>query len=136
MGGVTFFWVTSGLTWTQPYISYFDVNFDKFTVRLHYLHIFFMLTKFHSDRRLIATSTINCLNSSFCSLKYCIKDDFKDQMVNYTRFAWKLACILRTYKTCNPTVGFSKYEFNNKLLGGVTFLRVTLSVIRTQLYIS
>ena len=136
MGGVTFFWVTSGLTWTQLYISYFDVNFDKFTVRLHYHHIFFMLTKFHSDRRLIATSTINCLNSSFCSLKYCIKHDFKDQMVNYTRLAWKLACILRTYKTCNPTVGFSKYEFNYKLLGGVTFLRVTLSVIQTQLYIS
>ena len=27
--------------------------------------------------------------------------------------------------TCNPTVGFSKYVFNNKLLGGVTFFRVT-----------
>ena len=33
--------------------------------------------------------------------------------------------MLRTYKTCNPTVGFSKYEFNNKLLGSVTLLRVT-----------
>ena len=50
--------------------------------------------------------------------------------------AWKLACMLRTYRTCNPIVGFSKYEFNNKLLGGVTFLRVTLGVIQTQLYIS
>ena len=95
-----------------------------------------MLTKFHGDQRLIATSSINCLNSNFCSLKYYIKDDFKDQMINYTRLAWKLACILRTYKTRNPMVEFSKYEFNNKLLGGVTFLRVTLGVIRTQLYIS
>ena len=28
----------------------------------------------------------------------------------------------------NSTVGFSKYEFNNKLLGGVTLLKVTPSV--------
>ena len=41
----------------------------------------------------------------------------------------KLACILRTYKTCNSTVGFSKYESNNKLLGGVILLRVTPGVI-------
>ena len=33
----------------------------------------------------------------------------------------KLACILRPYRTCNPTVKISKYEFNNKLLGGVIF---------------
>ena len=32
--------------------------------------------------------------------------------------------MLRPYTTCNPTVGFAKYEFNNKLLGGVTFFRV------------
>ena len=31
--------------------------------------------------------------------------------------------MLRTYRACNPTVGFLKYEFNNKLLCGVTFLR-------------
>ena len=35
-----------------------------------------------------------------------------------------LACMLRTYKTCNSKVGFSKYKFNNKLLGSVTLLRV------------
>ena len=29
--------------------------------------------------------------------------------------------MLRTYGKCNPRVGLSKYEFNNKLLGGVTF---------------
>ena len=57
-------------------------------------------------------------------------------MVNYIRLAWKLACMLKIYRTCNPTVGFSKYEFNNKLLGGVTFFRITLSVTWTQSYIS
>ena len=53
-------------------------------------------------------------------------------MVNYIQ----LACILRTYRACNPIVGFSKYEFNNKLLGGVTFFRITLGVTWTQIYIS
>ena len=37
-----------------------------------------------------------------------------NQMVNYIQFAWILACILRTYKTCNSTVEFLKYKFNNK----------------------
>ena len=46
-------------------------------------------------------------------------------MVNYIWLAWKLACMLRLYRTCNPTVGFSKYEFNNKLLGDVTIFRIT-----------
>ena len=53
-------------------------------------------------------------------------------MVNYIQ----LACILKTYRACNPTVGFSKYEFNNKLLGSVTFFRITLGVTWTQTYIS
>ena len=44
----------------------------------------------------------------------------------------QLACMLRTYRTCNPMVEFSKYEFNNKLLGSVTFFRVTSGVTRTQ----
>ena len=48
-----------------------------------------------------------------------------DQIVNNIQLTWKLARMLRTYKICNPTVGFSKYEFNNKLLGSVTLLRVT-----------
>ena len=42
-----------------------------------------------------------------------------DQMINYVQLTWKLACMLKTYRTCNSTVGFSKYKFNNKLLGGV-----------------
>ena len=36
--------------------------------------------------------------------------------------------MLRTYRTCNPKVRFPKYEFNNKLLGGVTLLKVTTGV--------
>ena len=39
-----------------------------------------------------------------------------------------MACMLRTYRTYNLMIGFPKYEFNNKLLGGVTFFRVTLGV--------
>ena len=57
-------------------------------------------------------------------------------MVNYFWLTWKLACILRTYRKCNPMVRFSKYKFNNKLFGGVTFFRVTPGLTWTQLYIS
>ena len=31
--------------------------------------------------------------------------------------------MLNTYKTCNSIVRFLKYEFNNRLLGGVTLFR-------------
>ena len=55
-------------------------------------------------------------------------------MVNYTGLAWKLACMLGTCRKCDPTDGFSKYEFN-KLLVDVTFFRVTSSVTN-QRYIS
>ena len=68
-GGVTFFRFTSGVTWIQHYISKFNLNFDKSTLRLHYLNIFFMLTKFLGDKKLIVMSSINCLNLSFCSSK-------------------------------------------------------------------
>ena len=57
-------------------------------------------------------------------------------MVNYIWLAWKLAWKLKTYRKCDPTVGFSKYEFNNKLLGDVTVFRVTSGVTWTQPYIS
>ena len=36
--------------------------------------------------------------------------------------------MLKTYKICNSTVRFSKYEFYNKLLGSVTLLRVISSI--------
>ena len=48
-----------------------------------------------------------------------------DQMVNNIQLAW----LLSTYRTCNSTMRFSKYEFYNKLLGGVTLLRVTPGII-------
>ena len=57
-------------------------------------------------------------------------------MVNYIQLAWKLACMLRTYRKYDPMVRFSKYELKNKLLVGVTFYRVTSSVTWTQPYIS
>ena len=51
-----------------------------------------------------------------------------DEMVNNIQLARKLTCMLRTHRTCNPKVRFPKYEFNNKLSGSVTLLRVTLDV--------
>ena len=45
-------------------------------------------------------------------------------MVNYIR----LVCMLKTYRTCHLIVGFLKYEFNNKLLDGVTIFRVMSGV--------
>ena len=112
------------------------MNFDKYSVRLHYLHIFFILSKFQGDQRLLVMSSINCLSSSFCTLNERIKNEFKDQMVIYTRLAWKLACLLRTDRTCNPTIVFSKYEFNNKLLDGVIFFSVTSGVTWTCIFLN
>ena len=43
--------------------------------------------------------------------------------------------MLKTYRICNSTVGFSKYEFNNKLLSGVALLRITSSVTWIRPYI-
>ena len=57
-------------------------------------------------------------------------------MVNYIQLALKLASMLRIYGKCDPMVGFSKCEFNNKLLVGVTFFKVTSSISWTQPYIS
>ena len=36
--------------------------------------------------------------------------------------------MLRTYRICNSIVRFSKYEFYNKVLGGITLHRVTPGV--------
>ena len=46
-----------------------------------------------------------------------------DQMVNNNWLVWILVCMLRTYKTYNPTVKILKYEFNNKLLSGEILLK-------------
>ena len=40
----------------------------------------------------------------------------------------KIGMHIKNIYKCNPTVGFAKYEFNNKLLVGVTSFRVTSSV--------
>ena len=46
-----------------------DVNFDKPTIELQYLCIFSILAKFQDDQKSIVMSSINCINSSFYSLK-------------------------------------------------------------------
>ena len=58
-----------------------------------------------------------------------------DQMVNNIQLIWKLACMLRTYRTYNLTVEFSKYQFNNKLLGGVILLKVTPGIYIIYIHI-
>ena len=50
---------------------------------------------------------------------------FIDRIVNNIKLTWKLAWMLKTYKTCNSIVRFSKYEFYNNLLGDIILLRVT-----------
>ena len=47
---------------TSLNIFLLDVNFEKSTVELHYIHIFFMLAKFQGNQRSIVMSSINCLN--------------------------------------------------------------------------
>ena len=53
-------------------------------------------------------------------------------MVNNIQLTWKLAWLLRTYRIWNSMMEFSRYEFYNKLLCGVTLFKVTLSVTWTQ----
>ena len=38
---------------TSHNIFLLDVNFDKFTVNIHFLHIFFLFAKFSEDQKLI-----------------------------------------------------------------------------------
>ena len=54
---------------------------------------------------------------------------FMDRMVNNNQLTW----MLRTCRICNSNVGFSKYEFYNKLLGGDhgTLLRITPGITWT-----
>ena len=59
------------------------------------------------------------------------KNEFMDRMVNDIQLSW----MLKRYRTCNSTVGFSKNEIHNRLLGDVTLLRVILGVTWTQPYI-
>ena len=52
-------------------------------------------------------------------------------MVNNIQLTWKLSWMLKTYRTCNSAVGFSKNEIYNRLLGDVTLLGVILGVTWT-----
>ena len=54
-----------------------------------------------------------------------------DWMVNSIRLIWKFVCMLRTYGTCYSTVGFQNINLI-KLLGGVTFFRITPGITWTQ----
>ena len=49
-----------------------------------------------------------------------------NRMINNVQLTWKLARMLRAYRTYNLTIEFSKYEFYNNLLVGVTLSNVTL----------
>ena len=40
----------------------------------------------------------------------------------------KIGMHVRPYRTCNLTFEFLKYELSNKLLGGVTFFKITSGV--------
>ena len=51
------------------------------------------------------------------------------RIVNNIQLTWILVWMLKTYRTCNLTIGFLKYEFYNNLLGGVILLRVTSGVM-------
>ena len=65
---VTFFRVTLGVTWTQP--IFHNLMLILTNLPLDYIiFIFFMLTKFQGDQRLILMSSTNCLDSSFSGLK-------------------------------------------------------------------
>ena len=72
MSDVILLWITLGVTLSDitPLNNLLlDVNFDKSTVKLHYIHILSILAKFHGNQRFIVMLSIKCLNSSFCSLK-------------------------------------------------------------------
>ena len=80
------------------------MNFDKSITGLHYLRIFSILIKFKDDQRWIVMSSY--LNSSFCNKKEYIEDEFMDWIINCIQLAWKLTCVLRTYRTFNLMIGF------------------------------
>ena len=54
-------------------------------------------------------------------------------MVNNIKLTRKLAWMLWTYSTFNSSVEFSKHEFYNKLLDGITLLRITYSITPQKL---
>ena len=65
-------------------VGFIFINFVKSTTRLHFLLIFSMLANFPRDHKLIAISSIKCLNFKFFSLKLFIKNKFTSRIVNNT----------------------------------------------------
>ena len=65
-----------------PSVTYYIYIYKSIIIGLDYLYIFSMFAKFKGNQRSIAISSINCLKSSFYSLKYCIKYEFMNQIVN------------------------------------------------------
>ena len=55
-------------TVTTP-LNILNVNFNKSTIKLHFLLISSKLTKFPNDQRVIVTSPIKCLNFKFLQSK-------------------------------------------------------------------
>ena len=54
---------------SQYFFFLIEYKFYKTTVELHYFHIISIFAKFQGNQRLIAISSVNCLYSSFYSLK-------------------------------------------------------------------
>ena len=99
------------------------MNFDKYTIRLHLLLIFSILTKFLENQITITILSIKCLNTSFCNLKLYIKYKLIDHIINNILLTQNLTCVLRTQRTCNSMI---------RLLSKVVVLSITNFV--TKLY--
>ena len=91
------------------------MDFENLTVRLHVLIIFFMHVKFQEDKRSITISSTNVKISNFYYLKLYIKNKFIDRMVNNIQFERNSIYVIRTKKTYNPTIRFSKFTFNKEI---------------------
>ena len=73
-----------------------------------FLLISSMLENFPKDQRYIIMSSIKCLNFKFLQSKIMHKNKFMDRIVNNIWLAQNLTCVLKTKRTCNPTIRFLK----------------------------
>ena len=89
------------------------MNFENLTVDLHVFIISFGLAKFQEDQNSYVINQI--LNFKFLWYKIMHKNKFIDRIVNNIRFEQNLTCVLRTWRTCNPTIRFSKFTSNKKI---------------------
>ena len=84
------------LHYNPPQIFLLKMNFDKYTIGLHFLLIFSILAKFLENQRSITMLSIKCLNTSFCNLKIYIKYKLIDHIINNILLTQNLTCVLRT----------------------------------------